>query len=51
MQKLKEVQEQIGDSGSNDSYSDNEQGNPNNEAEQFSRNIVDGVVAGSLPDP
>lgn len=51
MQKLKEVQEQIGDSQSNDSLSDNEQSNPNNPGGQISRNIVDGVVAGSIPDP
>lgn len=51
MQKLKEVQEQIGDSQSNDSLSDNELTNPNNPGGQLSRNIVDGVVAGSKPDP
>ena len=50
MQKLKEVQEQIGDSQSNDSLSDNEVGNTNH-GDQLSRNIVDGVVAGSMPDP
>ena len=40
MQKLKEVKEQIGDSDSDSSNEDIE-----------NRNIVDGVVAGSVPDP
>ena len=40
MQKLKEVKEQIGDGESNSSDDEN-----------AVRNQVDGVVAGSIPDP
>ena len=40
MQKLKEVKEQIGDSDTDSSNDENQ-----------NSNIVDGVVAGSIPDP
>jgi hypothetical protein len=40
MQKLKEVKEQISDSESGSSYEDNS-----------SKRYVDGIVAGSTPDP
>ena len=51
---MKEVQEQIGEGESDDSSTDNEQNgssNPESNGNLFSRNIVDGVVAGSIPDP